>query len=137
MPSAISAAVGLVVERDIARHDGKLQRLAGIGDAVDRADELAHDLRPLGVAEIEIVRQRQRPRPHCREIAPSLGHGLLAAFEGISLAIARRHVGRERERLRPVIDAHHRGVAAGPLHGIAQDHVVVLLPHPAPRAQIG
>src|SRR5260370_1323495 len=49
------AAIGLVVERDVARHHREVEGLAGVGDAADRAHELAHDLRPLGVAEIEIV----------------------------------------------------------------------------------
>ena len=46
------------------------------------------------------------------EIAPGFGHRLLAAFEGIGVAIARRDIGGERKRLRAVADAHHRGVAA-------------------------
>ena len=49
------AAIGFVVERDVARHHREVERLAGVGDAADRAHELAHDLRPLGAAEIEIV----------------------------------------------------------------------------------
>ena len=33
------------------------------------------------------------------------------------------------------VDAHDGGVAAGALHGVAHDHVVVLLPDPAARAE--
>ncbi len=36
------------------------------------------------------------------EVAPGFGHRLLAALERIGLAVARRHVGGERERLRAV-----------------------------------
>ena len=43
-------AIGFVVERDIARHDGKIQRAAGLGDAFDTADKLGHDLGPFGIA---------------------------------------------------------------------------------------
>jgi hypothetical protein len=55
---------------------------------------------PLGIAEIEIVGQRERPRADRGEIAPGFRHRLLAALERIGLAIARRHVGGERQRLR-------------------------------------
>ena len=49
------AAVGLVVERDIAGNDREIERAAGFADAADAADQLAHDLGPLRIAEIEIV----------------------------------------------------------------------------------
>ena len=61
--------------------------------------ELAHDLRPLRVAEIEIVGNGERPRAHGGEVAPSFRHRLLAAFERIGLAVTGGDVGRERERL--------------------------------------
>ena len=131
------AAIGLVVERDVAGHDREVERPAGLGDAADAADQLAHDLRPLGIAEIEIVGDRERPRADRGEVAPGFRHRLLAAFERIGLAIARRHVAGERERLRALVDAHHRGVAAGPLHRVAQNDVIVLLPHPALGAEVG
>ena len=99
-------------------------------------DKLSHDLRPLRIAEIEIVGNRQRFRTDGRQIAPAFRHRLLAAFERIRLAIARRHVGCERKPFWPVFDAHHRRVAARPLHGIAENDVVVLLPHPALRTKI-
>ena len=132
----IARAVGLVVERHVAGHDREVERLAGLRDAADAADELAHDLRPFRIAEIEIVGDGERPGADRGEIAPAFGHRLLAAFERIGLAIARRHVGGEREALRPVLDPHHRGIAARPLHGVAADDVVVLLPHPALGAQV-
>src|SRR5262249_56011245 len=46
------AAVGLVVERDVAGHDRKLERRAGLRDAADAADQLAHDLTPLRLAQL-------------------------------------------------------------------------------------
>jgi hypothetical protein len=55
-------AVGLVVERDVARHDREIERAAGFADAFDGMDELAHDLRALGIAEIEVVGRRERQR---------------------------------------------------------------------------
>ncbi len=101
-----AAAVGLVVERDVARHDGEVERPAGLADAADAADELAHGLRPLRIAEIEVVGDGERQAADGGDVAPGLGHRLLAALDGVGLAIARRDVGGEGEALRPVEHAH-------------------------------
>ena len=45
---------------------------------------------PLGIAEIEVVGDRERQAAHRRDVAPGLGDRLLAALERIGLAIARR-----------------------------------------------
>ena len=66
----------LVVEADIAGHDREIERLAGRRHAADRGGELAHDLRPLGVAEIHVVGERQRPGADRGQVAPGLGHRL-------------------------------------------------------------
>src|ERR1700731_548268 len=70
------------------------------------------------------------------EITPGFRHRLLAAFERIGLAIARRDVRGQRQRLRTVVDAYHGGVPARALHCVADDDVVVLFPNPAPRTQV-
>lgn len=60
-----------------------------------------------------------------------------AAVDRVGDAVSRRTVrGDGKAAIRPV-DADHRRVAAGPLHGIAHHHVIVLLPHPAPRTEVG
>ena len=128
------AAAGLVVERHVARHDRIVERQAGLADALDRADELAHDLGPLGVAEIHIVGQRQRHGADRGQVAPALGDGLRPAAHRIGPAIARRAIGGERQRL-VLADPDHRGVAARPLDRVAHDEVVVLLPDPALRGE--
>jgi hypothetical protein len=56
---------------------------------------------PLGIAEIEIVGGGQRQRAGGRQVAPAFGHRLLAALEGIGLAIAGRDVAGEGQRLGP------------------------------------
>ena len=70
------------------------------------------------------------------QVAPGFRHRLLAALERVSLAVARRDVRRQREALRPIADAHDRGVAARLLYRIAEDQVVVLLPNPALGAEV-
>ena len=129
-------AVGLVVERDVAGDDGEGERAAGLRQALDGLHELAHDLGPLGIAEVEVVGDGDGVGAHGREVAPAFGHRLLAALEGVGLDIARRHVGRDRDRLLAA-DAHHARIAAGDLRGVGADEAVILLPHPAPRAHVG
>jgi hypothetical protein len=72
------------------------------------------------------------------QVAPAFGDRLLAALVRVGLAVARRDVGGEGERLGGMaVDAHDAGVAAGPLQRIALDQRVVLLPDPAARGQVG
>ena len=59
--------------------------------------------------------------PTAIEIAPGFGDRLLAALERIGLAIALVDVGGQRQPLGPVAEPDHRRVAAGALHGVAED----------------
>ena len=54
------AAVGLVVERDVAGDDRDAELLGGLGDALDRLRELPADLGLLRVAEVEAVGEPDR-----------------------------------------------------------------------------
>src|SRR5262249_57122860 len=96
----------------------------------DAADELAHDLRPFRIAEIQIVGNGERLGADRDQVAPAFSHGLLAAFEWIGLAIAGRDVGGECQAFRTVFDTHHRSISAGALYCIAENDVIVLFPHP-------
>ena len=87
-----TAAIGFVIQRHIARHDRKIERQTGLADPLQATDKLAHRIGPFGIAEIEIVGNRQRLAADSGDIAPCFGHRLLAALERIGLAIARRHV---------------------------------------------
>ena len=124
-------AIGLVVERDIARDDGEGQRPARLGHALDAADEFAHDLRSLGIAEIQAVGDGERLGAGGGEIAPGFRDRLLAALERVGMAIARGHVAGRGKPLIGAVDAHHGRIAARALHGVRHDHVVILLPDPA------
>jgi hypothetical protein len=50
----MACAVGLVVERDVAAHDGEVERAAGLGHAFDGADDLAHDLGRSGLPKFRL-----------------------------------------------------------------------------------
>ena len=82
------AAVGLVVERDVAAGDGRAERAAGLADALDGAHELAHHLGLLGVAEVQAVGGADGHRARRGHVAAGLGHGEPRALEGIEPAVA-------------------------------------------------
>ena len=69
------AAVGLVVERDVARDDRDAQRLARLRHPLDRLGELPRDLALLRVAEVETVRQPDRLGPGAGDVPRRLEHG--------------------------------------------------------------
>ena len=102
-----AAALGLVVEADVAGHDREVQRLAGGGHAADGGGELAHDLGLLRVAEVHVVGDRQRAGADRGQVAPGFGHRLGAAGLRVGGAVARRAVGGQRQ-------ARGRGPPASP-----------------------
>ena len=70
-------------------------------------DELAHDLGPLGIAEIHAVGDGERIGADRGQIAPAFGHRLLGAFARVGGAIAGRHVAGDGEPLLGAVHAHH------------------------------
>uniref|UniRef100_A0A0N4ZZR4 Oxidoreductase n=1 Tax=Parastrongyloides trichosuri TaxID=131310 RepID=A0A0N4ZZR4_PARTI len=132
-------AVGLVVEADVAAHDREVEVAASFRHALDGAHDLAHDLRALGVAEVQVVGDGDRVGADGGQVAPSLGHGLLAALEGIGQHVARGAVGGDGQRLLRAVHAHDAGVGAGGrvLEGVGHDVAVVLLPEPALGGHVG
>ena len=60
--------------------------------------ELAHDLGLLGIAEIHVVGDRERPGADRGQVAPGLGDRLLAALRRVGGAVAGRAVGGQRQR---------------------------------------
>ena len=135
------AAAGLVVERDVARDHRRAERLGRVAETADRLGQLPHDLRLLGIAEVQAVGERERPRAGARDVARRLGHRRDRAGARIEPAPARVAVDRHRERLarrRAVLalHAHQRGVAAGTDHRVALHQRVVLALDPGLRAEV-
>ena len=128
----------LVVEADVTASDGRIEELAGFGDAFDGFDKLCHDFRPLGVAEVETVGGRHRLGAHRGQVAAALGHRELGAFARIQITVALVAVERHRNGRAGFLDAHDGRVGtlrAG--DGVGADLVIVLLPDPALGAQVG
>ncbi len=66
------AAVGVVVERDVARHDRDAERLGSLRHPLDRLGELPADLGLLGVAEVEAVGEAERLAADAGDVAGRL-----------------------------------------------------------------
>jgi hypothetical protein len=75
-------AVGLVVERDVARDDGEIERRAGLADALHRANELPHDLGRFGIAEVQVVGDGERIGAGGGQVAPAFRRPPAAALSG-------------------------------------------------------
>ena len=70
----IAFAVRLVVEADVAAGDRDVERAARRANTLDRARELPHDLRPLGIAEVQAVGRADRQAAGARDVPRRLGH---------------------------------------------------------------
>ena len=111
--AATAGRLALVVERDIARDDREVERATGRSHAFEGMDELAHDLGPLRIGEIEAVGHCQRTCADRAKIAIGLGDRLLAAFIGICMDIARSTIGGDRERFFGAMHPDHARISAG------------------------
>src|SRR2546429_3506079 len=127
-------ALGLVVERDVARHDRRLQGRAGLRDPEAGLLELPHDLGALGVAEVQTVGDRERFATDAGDVTRGLRHGVRRAEARIEVTPA--GVAPDRHRYSAVAlagEPHHRGIAlARPDGGPDADHVIVLAVDPLP-----
>src|SRR6185437_15475895 len=89
-------AVGVVVERDVARDDWDAERLGRLRDPLDRLGELVRDRRLLGVAEVEAVGEADRLAAGARDVAGGAERRLDARAEAVALP-GRRALQRDRE----------------------------------------
>src|SRR5690606_25900059 len=124
------ASVRLVVKGHVAGHYREVERQTGGPHPFDAADELPHCLRPLGVAEVHVVGDRQRPRTYCRKVPPRLGNGLHPSRHRIGNAISRGAVASQRQTSVSAMDSDNGSVPTSSLHRVGHDHLVVLFPNP-------
>ena len=66
-------AVGLVVEADVATSDRNIERATRVADPADGFRKLPHDLRALGIAEVEVVGGADRFAASAGDVAGRLG----------------------------------------------------------------
>ena len=125
------AALGLVVETDVAARDRHLQGPAGVAQPLHRPRELPHDLRPLRVAEVEAVRRRHGPCPRAGDVARRLRRRQHGSAVRVQVAVPPVAVEGEGERPAGALDADHPRPSAGGQQRVRPHHVVVLARDPA------
>ena len=141
------AAAGLVVEADVATDHRQVEGPTGLAHPVDRLRQLPHHLGVLGVAEVEAVDEGEGAGADRRQVHDRLDNGGSGTHTRIDRAPTVVAVGRERQApagVEPgegVLQTKHCGVAAGCLHGVEEQLVVVLRRDPRRvaehRQQIG
>ena len=130
-------ASALVVERHVARDDGRAEHLAGLGHARDRLAQRIRGARALGVAEVEAVRDRRGLRAAAGHVEHRLGHGLGAAAPRIERHARAVAVQGDRDPALGRRQAHDAGVAARTGDGARSHDLVVLLVDPGLGADVG
>ena len=117
--------VRLVVERHVSGDDGRADRLARGRDAVDRLRELPADLRLLGVAEVQAVREPDRLAADARDVARSLDHGERASGERVETGDPPLPVEREGQAAQRGAQANHSSIESWATNGSCADELVV------------
>ena len=92
-------AIGFIIQRHVARHDGRIERDTSLPDAIERTYELAHDLGLFGIAKVQVVGGRQRLGANRGQVAISLGHCLFAALDRVRFDITRGYVAAKGDHL--------------------------------------
>ena len=105
--------------------------------ALDGADELAHDLGRSGLPKFRQSVMASGLAPTAVRLRQASATACLPPSNGSAPTVARGDVAGDREALVGAVDADDAGIAAGPLHGVGHDHVVVLFPDPAARDRCG
>jgi hypothetical protein len=128
----------LVVEADVAAGDRGAQGLAAVGESAHRLGELPHDARILRGAEVEAVRDGERPRAADRDVAVGLGEGELRAGVRVEARVAAVAVGRDGDAaLGRLVQPDHARVLGLGQDGVAHDVAVVLVGDPRLVGLIG
>ena len=117
----------LVVERHVAGDDGRLQRLTGLGHALNGLDEHVRRLALLRVAEVEAVGDGQRATAGAGDVARSLGDGLTPTTARIEPGAATAAVERSGDRALRAGQADHASIGSRADNRAATDDLVVLL----------
>ena len=130
-------AAALVVERDVAGHDRGAEHLAGLRHAGDGLAQRVGRPRPLGVAEVQAVRDRRGLGAAAGDVERGLGDRLGPAAARIERDARAVAVERDRDRALRGRQPHDAGVAAGPGDRARADDLVVLLVDPGLGADVG
>ena len=127
----------LVVERHVPRDHRNLERPARLRHPFKSSDELPHDPRVLGLAEVEAVGDPDRLGADARQVADRLGHRLGRAVERVEAAGEGVAVGRGGDADARAREQQQRRVRPRADHRARTHRLVVLLPHRGASANAG
>ena len=128
--------IRLVVERHVPRDDRGAERLGGQRHPLDRLRELPGDLGLLRVAEVQAVRQRERPSADAGDVPGCLEHRQRAARARVEPAGPRGGVERDREAAERRPKPEHGRVQPGAPDRARADELVVPAEDPRARADV-
>src|SRR6266576_2447720 len=124
------AGRALIVERDVAAGDGRIEHSTRVRNPARRLLKLIEHLGALGTAEVEAVGDAERLSARARDVARGFGHGCLAPLVGIEPHISAVAVGLDRDAERLVPDAQQARIAAWRYYRAGLNRRIVLLKHP-------
>src|SRR5262249_24764153 len=126
-----------VIKADIAASDGDFQFLAGFGDAVNHLRKLPHDVRLLGIAEIQAIGRSHRSRARTRDIPRRFSDCMHAAQFRIEIAPAPVAIKRHGQSTLGTFNSNYSAVAgSGSFDCVGLHHGVVLLIDPTLTADV-
>ena len=123
-------AVGLIIERNIARDDRHIQGGHGGPYALDGAYKLPHNFRLFRISKVQIIRCGQGQGTNRCEIAIGFCHGLLATFEGIGRHVARCHIRCEGQGLLRAMHPNDTRAQARRAQAVGHHLAVILFINP-------
>ena len=120
------AAVGLIVEADVAAGDRRVQRAAGLADALHGLRKLPHDRRAFGVAEVQTVGCGQGARSGAGDVARRLGDRQHRSTLRVEIGVPAIPIDRHGQGAICPLDAHHAASESRQADRVGLHHVVVL-----------
>ena len=120
----------LIVERHVAARYRRFQRRACVAHAGDCLTQLKIDIRLFGVAEIEIVGDRHRPRTGARHVSCCFRYRRTTTVPGRQRHVASVAVDTKCDGFVGSAERDDGGVTSGSAHGAGAHRGVVLLPNP-------
>ena len=131
-------SLALVVQTGVSTHHRHSQRSARPCHAANGLLELVVDLRPLRVAKVEAVGERQGFRADAGQVARNFRDDHLRAAIGIEEALTAVAVDGHRDGLAGVLDPEDCSVSrARRDHRVGLDLVIILAVHTLPAGYIG
>src|SRR5438270_6314706 len=127
-----SLAKRFVIEADVAAGDRNLELFASFGDSVDDLGKLPHDVRLLGIAEVQAVGRAHGSCAGAGYVTGGFRDGVHCAKLGVEVTPAAIAIERHRERSVRTFDANDPAITGtGALNGVGLDHGIVLLINPS------